>query len=263
MLAIALLLTVGEPALAIIRWPAAEARQGAVADHRHVYAIGNNEIGKYDKRTGRRLGGWTGDKTLFPHINSCSIDKRRLVCAASNYPAVPMASSVEVFEAGRVRHIASHSLPPVPGSLTWIERRKGGGWWAGFANYDARGGAPGRDHRSTFLAVLDERFVPISSWLLPQSVLERLAPYSMSGGSWAQDGLLYVSGHDRPEVYALRIPAAGTVLEHVGTLPTANEGQAVTWDPAEPRLLWSIARRDRALVSTRLPPLAVRPTTPN
>jgi outer membrane protein assembly factor BamB len=251
--ALALAVAASAPAPAAQRWPAAEARQGAAADARHVYAIGNNEIGKYDKRTGRRVAGWVGDRALFPHINSCSVNRTRLICAASNYPAVPHASSVEVFDTRRMQHVGSFALPPVPGSLTWLEARKGGGWWAGFANYDSRGGAPGRDHRASFVAALDERFVPVASWRFPESVLQRFAPYSTSGGAWGRDGLLYVTGHDRPEVYALRLPRAGTVFEHVATMAVANEGQAIAWDPREPRLLWSINRRERSLVATRVP----------
>src|SRR3546814_8773159 len=69
------------------------------------------------------------------------------------------------------------------------------------------------------------------------------------------DGLMYASGHDRPEVYALRLPKAGATLELVATLPVPTEGQAIDWDPAEPRLLWSIDRRAKQLHSTRMPPL--------
>src|SRR3546814_20263182 len=69
---------------------------------------------------------------------------------------------------------------------------------------------------------------------------------------------MYASGHDRPEVYALRLPKAGATLELVATLHVPTEGQAIDWDPAEPRLLWSIDRRAKQLHSTRLPPLCGR-----
>ena len=39
------------------RFKAAEARQAVAVDAHHFYAIGNREIGKYDKRTGERVGG--------------------------------------------------------------------------------------------------------------------------------------------------------------------------------------------------------------
>jgi hypothetical protein len=70
---------------------------------------------------------------------------------------------------------------------------------------------------------------------------------------WGDDGLLYVTGHDRPELYALRVPAAGGVLEHVATIAIPTGGQAISWDAREPRLLWSIERRTHELVATRIP----------
>jgi hypothetical protein len=64
-------------------------------------------------------------------------------------------------------------------------------------------------------------------------VLDRFAPRSASGGVWGQDGLLYVSGHDRPEVYVLRLPKSRDVLEHVATIASPIEGQAIALDPAD------------------------------
>ena len=36
-----------------------------------LFAISNNQIGKYDRSTGAEIAAWTGDKVPFPHINSC------------------------------------------------------------------------------------------------------------------------------------------------------------------------------------------------
>lgn len=240
------------PARVIARWPAEEARQGVAVDAHHVYAIGNNVIGKYDKRTGRRIARWEGDKALFPHINSCVVDGSELVCAASNYPAVPMASSIEFFDRLTLAHRRTQVLYPLGGSLTWLERR-GGSWWAGVANYDGRGGEPGRDHRFTFLLQLDPMFRPVASWRFPDAVLERFAPSSCSGGSWGEDGLLYVSGHDKPELYVLRLPRAGATLELVATIPVATEGQAIGWDRRAPRTIWSVGRSVREMVASKVP----------
>lgn len=242
----------GTQATVTARWPAEEARQGVAVDARHFYAIGNNVIGKYDKRTGRRVARWQGDLARFPHINSCVVDRDDLVCAASNYPSVPMASTVEVFDRATLAHRRTRMLPPLGGSLTWIERR-GGAWWAVVANYDGRGGEPGRDHRFTFLLRLDDMFRPVASWRFPDAVLERFAPSSCSGGSWGEDGLLYVTGHDKRELYALRIPPAGATLELVATIAIPTEGQAIGWDRTKPRSLWSIGRGTREVVASTVP----------
>ena len=233
---------------------APEADQGVAADRTHVYAIDNFAIGKYDKASGKRVAAWEGDPKLFPHLNSCAVVKAELVCAASNYPKVPMASSVEIFDAKTLRHVRTVSLGRIYGSLTAMDWH-GGSWWAVFANYDDRGGEPGRDHRFTTLVRMDASFRPLESWLFPDAVLARFAPKSCSGFAWGADGLMYASGHDRPEIYALRLPKAGATLELVATLPVSTEGQAIDWDPAEPRLLWSIDRAKKEIRATPVPAL--------
>ena len=42
------------------RFSADEATQGVAVDERHFYAISNRRIGKYDKESGARVGGWEG-----------------------------------------------------------------------------------------------------------------------------------------------------------------------------------------------------------
>ena len=239
------------PAQEVSRIAAEEARQGVAADARHVYAIANSEIGKYDRRTGKRVAQWRGDPAQFIHMNSCTIAARALVCAASNYPDVPMASSIEWFDLTNLNHVRSRSLGPGRGSLTWLEWHDGS-WWACFANYDNKGADTGRDHRATTLVRFDRSFVEQGAWLFPKSVLERFAPYSSSGGAWGKNGLLYVTGHDRPEMYVLRLPEAGSRLEHVATIPIPTPGQAVQWDRSDPTLLWSLDRGRKELVASRV-----------
>lgn len=239
----------------IVRWPAEEARQGVAADARYFYVNSNERIGKYDKRTGRRVAQWSGPKEQFPHMNSCTVDGKELVCAASNYPAVPMASVVEVFDTRTMGHVRSTPLVPLPGSLTWLDRR-GRDWYGAIANYDGRGGEAGRDHRATRLIRFDAQFRPTASWLFPASVLERFEPMSNSGGSWGADGYLYVTGHDRPELYVLRLPDAGTTLELVATLGISARGQAIAWDRSQKRVLWSVDRQTMSVVASSVPAVA-------
>src|SRR3546814_14850428 len=115
------------------------------------------------------------------------------------------------------------------GSLTAMDWH-GGSWWAVFANYDDRGGEPGRDHRVTTLVRMDASFRPLESWLFPDAVLARFAPKSCSGFAWGPDGLMYASGHDRHEGYALRLPKVGATLELVEGLEGRSGGEeGVRW----------------------------------
>lgn len=244
---------VHEAALVEVRRIAApEAHQGVAAGGRAVYAIDNSQIARYDKASGGRVALWRGDPHRFKHINSCTVRLRQLVCAASNYPDVPMASRVLWFDAKTLKLQRTLPLKPGHGSLTWLDWHQGS-WWAGFANYDGKGGEPGRDHRQTVVVRYTARFAEQAVYRFPERVLERFSPRSASGGVWGSDGLLYVTGHDRPEAYVLRVPAAGTTLEHVKTLATPTGGQAIAWDPVEKRTLWSIERRSAELVASRVP----------
>jgi outer membrane protein assembly factor BamB len=234
------------------RVAAADADQGVASDGRYLYAIDNHTIARIDPKDGKIVARWDGDPAKFKHINSCTVDGKILVCAASNYPNVPMESMIETFDKGSLTHLSTRQLGHGAGSLTWTMRHDGA-WYAGFANYDGRGGEPGRDHRFTALVRYDGQWQETARWTFPDSVLERMAPKSASGGVWGDDGLLYVTGHDRPELYALRVPPAGGVLEHVATIALPTDGQAISWDGKDKRLLWSIERKTHEMVASRVP----------
>jgi hypothetical protein len=239
------------PAPVAIRLAAPEANQGVASDGTHVYAIDNDRIGKYRIADGRRVASWQGERRLFPHMNSCTVAARELICAASNYPAVPQTSAVEIFDTRTLRHLRTVSLGLGPGSLTVMDRHAGK-WWAVFANYAGKGGEPGRDHRYTLLVRMDDEFRQEAAWTFPPAVLARFAPKSCSGLSWSNDGRLYVAGHDRPEIYELALPDAGSTLELRRTIGFASPGQAIDWDPVKTGLLWSIDRSDHAMIGSRI-----------
>ena len=112
------------------RWRAAEAHQGVAVDARFFYAVVNTRTGKYERTTGARVAEWVGDRRRILHLNSCSVDGAELVCANSDYPGMPMMSSVEFFDKETLRHLRSVPLGWRGGSLTWVERHSGF-WWAG------------------------------------------------------------------------------------------------------------------------------------
>ena len=234
------------------RLPAIEAKQGVAVGPRDIYAIANYRIARYDKRTGERRTAWEGDPQRFPHVNSCALIARELVCAASNFPQVPQASSVEIFDPRTLAHKRSVSLGMEIGSLTWMDWHDGA-WWGMFANYDGKGGEPSRDHRYTQLVRFDAEWHRTESWALPRAILDRIAPMSISGGGWAPDGRLYLSGHDLPELYAVTLPKGGATLDYAGTYAMAAEGQAIDWDESTPGVFWGITRKGGEMIEMRLP----------
>jgi hypothetical protein len=237
---------------AVRRYPAEEARQAVAVDALHFFAIDDRRIGKYAKRTGLRVAAWA-ERAGGPivHLNSGVVQGGRLHCAHSNYPGVPMRSSIEVFDAQTLAHVASQALPGLPGSATWIDRR-GGLAFVGAANYAGRGGEPGRGPEHSVVVRFDAGWRQLASHAFPHAVVERFGTRSNSGGAFGPDGLLYATGHDAAELYVLRVPAPGEALELVEILPAPAEGQGIAWDPAEPGLLWTIRRDAREIVASRL-----------
>jgi hypothetical protein len=239
-------------------FPAAEALQGVAVDAEHVYAVVNFAIGKYDRTTGERVGGWVGPRRgLIGHLNSCFEESGLLWCANSNHPEVPMASSVEVFDTRTMEHHQSHSLGLMDeGSLTWFVRLDEG-WIAGFAHYNDETGEPFKSNAYSGVHTFDNRWRRTGGWRLPPALVERMDPQAASGGAIGPDGLLYVFGHHEPELYVLAKPAMGPTLLHVATIALEAEGQAFAFDPTEDDVIWAISRPNREVRAIRLPEVPV------
>ncbi len=242
------------------RWKPRGANQGVAVDAKHFYGIGNYVVGKYDKTTGERVAEWVGLRGgATIHLNGGLVQDGQLVLAHSNFPQLPMASSLEYFDPATVRPAKSVSLGIRHGSLTWAEK-KDGFWWACFAHYNDQGTAPGTDNRSTLVGKFDENWQLLESWLFPPQVVANWGKSSCSGGSWGDDGLLYTTGHDEKELYVLRLPKMGVALEYVTTIVVPFEGQSWAWDRSEPRVIYGIIRRTGEVVVARIPeiPAALR-----
>ena len=237
-------------------YPAPEANQGAAADREHFFAINNSVIAKYAIASGALATRWVGPQDGFVrHMNSCLAIERRLWCANSNFPQVPMGSSVEIFDTATLEHVDSHSLGMLDeGSLTWFDRYRGG-WIAGFAHYDEGGRVPFKDHAYSSVVTYDAQWRRTGGWLLPPSALERMAPYAASGGALGPDGWLYLLGHDRPEMYVAGRLAMGPTLVHVATIAVEAEGQAFAWAQDGSRSVFTIDRGKRLVRHIELPPV--------
>ena len=229
-----------------------EARQGVAVDARYIYVIGTREIGKYDKQTGVRVAEWKeSDNGPIIHLDSGVVVDGELICAHSNYPGIPMTSSVEIWDTKSLQHIETHSFGIHWGSCTWIDRYQGY-WWAVFAHYDKLKAEVHTDNRWSTLVKFDDQWRSIEEWVFPAKLLNKVAPMSISGGSWGPDGLLYCTGHDGAEIFALRLPNAGSVLELVNILPITNIGQGIAWDRNQPGIIYGIIKEKKQVVVSRL-----------
>jgi hypothetical protein len=227
------------------RFDAKEARQGVAVDKNYIYVIGTREIGKYDKLTGEFITSWNeAENGPVIHLDSGVIIEGKLYCAHSNYPGIPMTSSVEVWDAKTLEHIDSHSFGIHWGSCTWVDFYNGF-WWAAFAQYDKWKSETNKGTEWTTIVKFDENWHYLNTWVFPLDVIERFRPMSNSGGSWGSDGLLYCTGHDRPELYAMQIPVSGTKLELIDIVPIDNTGQGIAWDRSEAGIIYTISKKDR------------------
>jgi hypothetical protein len=236
------------------RFDAREATQAVAVDDTHFYAITNREIGKYDKRSGELAKRWEGPAGgPIIHLDSGVVLDGQLICAHSNYPGVPMASSIEIWDTRTLEHVDSHSIGIFAGSATWIDRWDGH-WWVAFANCAGNGGVPGRGPEWTTLVKFDAQWHPVAGYTYPRPVVERFGTMSNSGGTWAPDGRLYTTGHDNAEIYVLSLPKSGSVLVLDEILPIVAEGQGIAWDWSEPGTMYSILRSRAQVVVSRLRP---------
>ena len=252
--AIGKLTTPGWAYTEVRRFKAPEAGQGVAVDRDFFYAINNHTIGKYRKATGERVAGWEGGAAgEIIHLNAGSIIGGKLYTVHSNYPGVPMLSSLEIFDPATLTPAGSHSFGRMDGSFTWLDRRDNR-WIACFVHYGNRGAEPNRDGAWTQIIAFDDEWRRTGGWALPPDLNARFGGrgYSASGGAFGPGGFLYLTGHDNPELYVVDFPKAGSVLKWIATLPFPSEGQAFCWDPHEPGTLWSILKKTKEVIVGRV-----------
>jgi hypothetical protein len=229
--------------------------QGIAVDKDFFFVITNNSVIKYRKKGGDFIGIWDGKKEgiFLKHLNSGIVIDGKLYCAHSNFPDSPMASSIEIFDTKTMKHIGSHSFGIVGGSATWIDE-KDGYWWVTFANYNGKHSSEGRDNRWTKLVKFAKDWKAVESWVYPKNVLDSFAPYSSSGGPWSHKGYLYTSGHDRKEIYVMKIPASGYTLQYLRTISIINNGQGMAIDRSnkEEEILFAVSREDNSIIVEKL-----------
>lgn len=214
---------------------APEANQAAIADGRFVYAVDNTVIAKYERSTGRKVAVSTSDAK---HLNSAAWWEDRIICAHSNFPRKPEQSEVRVLDPETMALTVLHRFSENHGSLTWVVR-EGDAWWCTFAHY-------GADNPKTKLVKFDRGWRKLGAWTYPPEVVARLGKMSISGGLW-RDGVLLATGHDAREIYRLRVPAEGGVLELIDTVKSPFPGQGIALDRQTGGLV-GIDRKQRAVI---------------
>jgi hypothetical protein len=219
-----------QEAIQLSKFAVKEAKQAVAVDNGFFYVINNSTIHKYEKKGSKLVTSWDGEKEGIKHLNSGVIIDGKLYCANSNYPEIPMASSVEIFDTKTLNHVDTHSFGIAQhGSLTWLDQ-KDGFWYIGFAHYAGKEASEGRDVRWTSLVKYTLGWQQVEAWIFPKNLVDVFTPKSNSGGAWGRGGLLYLTGHDKPDLYVVKIPKSGYTLNYVKTIPSAIHGQGIAID---------------------------------
>lgn len=238
---------IGE-AVTVETFPAEEARQGVAVDSSHFYVISNTRIGKYRKADYARVDTWHCDRgDPLIHMNAGIVFGDILYAAHSNYPEVPMTGSVEMFNTDDLTHVGTHSFGMSYGSTTWMDRRDGQ-FFVCFAHYGNRAAEPNRDSSWSQLVSYDRSWRRLEGWAFPPKLITQFGRYSASGGAFGPRGFLFVTGHDKKDLYVLSRPEGGSKLQLHGRIPMASPGQAFAWDPDNRHLLYSILRSESKVV---------------
>ena len=224
------------------------ANQAVAVDNEFFYAISNTRIIKYNKQgdsiTSQSYAPSSSASGL-KHLNSGVVVNKKLYCAHSNFPSLPMASSIEIFDTETLEHCGSISFGIDIGSCTWI-LPSDDGWYVFFAHYEKM--QPDRNVSWSQLVKYDFDWTKKQAWILPKELLPKLIPHSLSGAVLI-DGLFYCTGHDAKECYLLKIPDKGSYLEWKGTVPIPFGGQGIAVD--ESGNLWGISRKEKKIISTK------------
>lgn len=233
---------------AVYSFPAEDATQGIAADGSYVYAISNNSITKFTHQ-GDSLTTWKEeDKSLIRHFDGGIIIDGLLYCSHSNFPEVPMASSIEVFNPEDLSHVRTISFGLEYGSCTWIVRGNAC-WYACFAHYDrsgwTAGGEPNHDASWTQIVQFDNEFRRLQGWILPRELVDQLRPNSLSGCLFV-DGKFLCTGHDAKKLFVLEFPPYGMRLRWSGSIDIPFKGQGIAMDPDGN--LWGIDRKSHKVI---------------
>lgn len=221
------------------------ARQAVAVDNDHLYVIENSSIVKYTK-DGDSISMWRETEGIIQHLNSGIVIDGQLYCAHSNYPNLPMTSSIEIFDTNTMQHCGSISFGINVGSCTWIVTDQQN-WFVFFAHYNNRAQLQGCDVSYSQLVKFDKNFTRLESWVLPQVLIDEVAPYSLSGAIYLS-GKFYTTGHDAQKLYILELPTRGSELKWVGEIDVPFAGQGIAFDPQYPNVLYGINKSERKVI---------------
>jgi len=225
-------------------YSAPEAKQAVAADGKYFYAIDDAQVVKYDLQ-GKKVALWQPKPdSHIKHLNSGFVKDGLLYMAHSNYPAIPRLSTIEILDTKTMEHYRTLEFGAFDGAANIVVWHNNA-WWVLFAHYSGDKAEPGRTSADTRLDKFNVGWDRTDSYYLPNELIAKIEPKSISGGAFGPDEKLYLTGHDAAEVYKVSFPKEGNVLQHEATYPLECEGQGIAWQGNE---LYTIKRSTREVV---------------
>ena len=157
-----------------------------------------------------------------------------------------MTGSIEIWNANTLQHIKSHSFGINWGSCTWIDNYNDN-WYVGFVHYNKLKKFTGKGTEWSVIVKFNSGWQFLESWTFPDTVIKSFGKMSNSGASFGNDGSLYCTGHDAKELYVLKFPEFGSIMQFVKILELNNPGQGIAWDRNNTNYLYCIDREKKSV----------------
>jgi hypothetical protein len=227
-------------------------RQAVAVDSTYLYVINNSSITKHRKEDGKQVLAWEDKDSIIHHLNSGIIIDGKLYTINSNYPQIPMASSIEIFDPVTLSHIGNHSFGIFNGSATWLDEHEGY-WYVAFAHYTGKASEPGKTNFWSRLVKFDKEFRQLESWIFPDKLIHSFGTMSNSGGVILPNGKILCSGHDNYELYLLDFPSKGYTLIWRDTYPVGSYGQGIAYElEGDSLLIYGVVKKENKVVVSRI-----------
>lgn len=185
-------------------------KRGVVIDDHYFYTLGDDQIGKYNIKTGKRV-----DHKKFPITG---IRSGRIIGG----DFIVLAQDKLLWLDDRLEITDSLDIPDV-NNVAWVDWAWNK-WWV-CAMYNSE----------SIILCFNDDWVMQGLWKLPKGV-----PRSLTSGVWVGE-LLCVCGEDTDEMYVLRLPGENVHAKLIDTIPIYFEGKCFCFEgKPTPHHIWGV-----------------------
>ena len=97
-----------------------------------------------------------------------------------------------------------------------------------------------------------EIWSPKAEFPVPGGAVAKFGETSSSSGGFGPDRLLFLPGLDAQGLYVLDLPVEGDAWTWKTAIPISAHGQAFAWDRSTPSLLYSIDRKTKEVIVSKI-----------